>query len=72
MKKEVVARKKVSFSLSDAHTLSSQDELHRVNLVATVLSFTEEFVGDGGCVLRDIISRLDLQIKPWVKKSLCH
>lgn len=53
----------------DAHTLSSQGKLQRIDLLATVLSFAEEIIGNGGCVLRDLISGLDVHRKPNGKKT---
>ena len=54
----------------DDHTFSSQGHLQRINLLAAIFSFTEEIVGDGGCVLRDLFSGLDVHIKPRRKSQI--
>lgn len=51
-------------SAQDAHTFSSQGEFHRVNLLATVLSFSERLVCDAGSVLSDITGGPDVNHKP--------
>lgn len=51
------------FNKYDDHTLSSQGHLQRINLLAAILSFTEELIGDGGCVLSDFFSGHDVYSK---------
>lgn len=50
-------------------TFSSQGECHRVNLLATILSFTERLVCNTGSVLRDITGGPDVNHKPKRKKN---
>lgn len=57
------------FLQKDDHTLSSQSQCQRIDFLETLLSFPEEFVGDGGCVLRDLVRGLDVQSKPRVIKT---
>lgn len=50
--------------MHDAHTLSPEDHLQGINLLAAIFSFAEEVIDEGGCVLRYLFSGLDVKSKP--------
>lgn len=50
--------------MHDARTLSLEDHLQGINLLAAVFSFAEKVIDEGGRVLRYLFSGLDVESKP--------